>query len=103
MSEKLFNAVGIAKHTDGKQHDTSTDGNVIKSVIHILILPLGLSLASPVAGILYAIFAVVAYSTIFRAKSGYVFFILKNVSIAAAIATVWIALIGFVGSLGAAL
>lgn len=103
MSEKLSHAIGITKYTNSDQYHTHAQSDVVKSVFHTLILPLGLSIGSPIAGMIYFIFAVVAYSTIFRAKSRYVFFILKNVSIAAVVVTAWILLIGFVGSLGAAL
>jgi hypothetical protein len=101
MLKEFFNTLGVRQNSDKAHYDYSTQSRVIPSVFHTLILPLGLSIGSPVAGVIYFLFAVGAYFTIFRAKNYYVLAILKTIATAILAFIGWILLMGFVGAVGA--
>lgn len=101
MLKVFLNTLGIHQNPDKADNNSNAQSRIVPSVFHTLILPLGLSIASPVAGVIYLIFAVGVYSTVFRAKSCYVFGILKTVGIAILALIGWILLMGFVGAIGA--
>ncbi|MDD2267439.1 hypothetical protein [Sulfuricurvum sp.] len=90
MSKVLSNAIGVSPNTDKAYDNNHAQSNVIKSVFHTILVPLGLSLGSPIAGLVYFILTIVAYSTIFRAESYYVFAIIKFVAALIALASAWI-------------
>lgn len=101
MLKELFNTLGVRQNSDKAHYDYSTQSRVIPSVFHTLILPLGLSIASPVAGVIYFLFAVGAYFTIFREKNHYVVAILQFAGALIAIALFWLAIIVSAGMIGA--
>jgi len=103
MLKVFSNSIRIDQNPDNSYNHSRYESDVVKSVFHVLLLPLGLALGSPLAGAIYFIFAVGVYFTIFREKNYYVIGVLKTVGGMVFIMSAWILLIGFVGSLGAAL
>lgn len=103
MSKILANAIGIHHNPDNAHDHSQRESDVVKSVFHVALLPLGLALASPLAGVIYFLFAIGAYFTLFREKNYYVIGILKTAAAITLAASAWIVLIGFLGSLGASL
>jgi len=101
MSKVFTNTVGIANHADNEHYNSQTQSDVVKSVFHTVLIPLGLSIASPVAGVIYFLFAVGAYFTIFREKNHYVVAILQFAGALIAIALFWLAIIVSAGMIGA--
>lgn len=101
MSHVVSDTIGVSHHSDKQQYHSRTQGNIIPSVFHTIILPLGLSLGSPIAGLVYFILTIVAYSTIFRAKSYYVFAIVKIAGAFFAVAAAWFSLLLSIGMIGA--
>lgn len=101
MLKELLNTVGIHQNPDKAHHYSSAQSRIVPSVFHTLILPLGLSIGSPVAGFLYFVFAVGLYFTVFRTKKYYVVAILKTVATIIIALGGWILLMVFVGAIGA--
>lgn len=103
MSHVIADTIGVSPNTDKQQYHSRSQSNIVPSVFHTLILPLGLSLGSPMAGLVYFILTIVAYSTKFRAKSYYVFQIVKVVGAFFAVASAWAGLLYALGRIGHAL
>jgi uncharacterized membrane protein len=101
MSKILANTIGVAKHSDKTNHYSHTSDNIIKSIFHTILIPLGLALALPLAGLVYFTIMIIAYSTIFRDKSYYVFLIMKFVGALAAVAIAWVSMFYVIGHIGA--
>jgi hypothetical protein len=98
MKSKIFtNSVGIFPNTDKANDNSYTHDNIQQSVFHTILIPLGLSLGSTQAGLLYFAIAMIAYFTIFSDKNYYVKAILKTVIAFSVVGIAWFALIGFVG------
>jgi hypothetical protein len=103
MSHVIADTIGVSPNTDKADNHSQSQSNVVPSVFHTLILPLGLSLGSPIAGLIYFILTIVAYSTKFRAKSYYVFQIVKVAGAFFAVAAAWFGLLYSMGVIGHAL
>lgn len=103
MLEQTTGAIGVSEHSDIKQHHSQSQSNVVESVFHTALIPLVLSLGSVPAGIIYFILTIVAYSTIFRDKSYYVFQIMKFVGALLAVASAWFSTLYAFGYIGAML
>lgn len=102
-SKILANSVGVLKNPVEQQRQGTNAQNIQQSVIHTLILPIGLSIASPSMGAYYFIFAMLAYFTIFSDKNYYVKAILKTVIAFSVVGVAWFGLIGFVGKVASLL
>lgn len=103
MSHVIADTIGVSPNTDKQQYHSRSQSNIVPAVFHTLILPLGLSLGSPTAGLVYFILTIVAYSTKFRTKSYYVFQIVKFVGALFAVASAWVGLLYTLGRIGHAL
>lgn len=103
MLKPILNTGGISYNAPKQNYKCHTQGNIIQSVAHAILIPAIIALASPVNALVYFAFAMVAYSTIFRDRSSYFFGIVKTVAIAAFALSAWIFVMGFVASLGASL
>ncbi|HZF69836.1 hypothetical protein [Sulfuricurvum sp.] len=103
MLKQTSGAIRVSHHPDVKQHHTNAQNNVVESVFHTVLIPLALSLGSVPAGIIYFIFTIVAYSTIFRAKSYYVFQIVKFVVVLIALSSAWFLFLYATGKIGSVL
>lgn len=96
-SKILTNSVGVFPNTDKANDNSSTHQNIQQSVFHTVLIPLGLSLGSTQAGLLYFAIAMVAYFTIFSDKNYYVKAILKTASAFVVVGALWFSFIAFVG------
>lgn len=103
MSHVIADTIGVSPNTDEQQYHSHAQGNIIPAVFHTILIPLGLSLGSPIAGLIYFILTIVAYSTKFRAKSYYVFQIVKGIGAFFAVAAAWFGFLYSFGVIGHAL
>ncbi len=103
MLNVVPNAIGVSPNTDKQQYHSRSQSDIIPAIFHTILIPLGLSLGSPTAGLVYFILTIVAYSTKFRAKSYYVFQIVKIVGAFFAVASEWVGLLYALGRIGHAL
>ncbi|MEW5833010.1 MAG: hypothetical protein AB1763_09265 [Campylobacterota bacterium] len=97
--EPVADTYGVSHHPVKKRYHTYTRNDIVKSVVHSIILPLIIGIfASKIAGALYLVLAAIAYSTVFRDRSAYFWAIMK---VTGAVMAVLLAYVGAILSLGA--
>lgn len=103
MSKILTYPVGVYHNTYEAYDHSRSQNNIVPSIFHIVLIPLGLSIGSVPAALVYFALAIGAYFTIFRDKNHYVIAILKFVGAIALVVILWFGLILAIGMIGAAL
>lgn len=100
--EPVADTFGVSHHPVEKRYHSYTRHDIVKSVVHSIILPLIIGvLASKIAGALYLVLAAIAYSTVFRARSAYFWAILKIIGVVLAVILAYVGMILSIGMIGA--
>lgn len=100
MSKILTQPIGVFHHADEAYDNSRDQSNIVPSVFHIILIPLALSIGSVPAALVYFALAIGAYSTIFRAKSYYVFAIVKVAIALISLASAWFSFLYAAGTIG---
>lgn len=100
--EPVADTLGVSHHPVEKRYHSYTRHDIVKSVVHSIILPLIIGvLASKIAGALYLVLAAIAYSTVFRARSAYFWAIVKVIGAVLAVFSAYVTAILSIGVIGA--
>lgn len=96
--EPVADTIGVSHHPVEKRYHTYTRHDIVWPILHSIVLPLLIGVfASKIAGVLYLVLAVIAYSTVFRNRSAYFWAIIKVIG---AVMAVLLAYVGFILSIG---